>query len=118
MLRQCRDADFCERLAVPTFLEIAALLAVADNRDFRLATLLDELRRDRGALHIRRPYRRFLAVVGQKHFIEGNFVPRLVSVDFFNIQNAVLCDNVLLAARLYNSYLGHKSPKYSLIIPQ
>ncbi len=94
---------------MPLFLEIAALLTVADYGHFCLAAFLDELRRNRGALYVRRSYRGFLAVVGQKHLVEGYFVARLVPIEFFNIQNAVLRDNVLLPARLYNSDFSHEA---------
>src|SRR3989338_459409 len=102
------DADFGVRLAVASFLEVAALLAVADDVDFLIAAFLDELRRDFCTLHIRCADRGFFAVVGQKHFVEGNLVSLPCdAVELLNIQNAVLRDNVLLPTRFYDSDFGH-----------
>src|SRR3990167_9261486 len=96
------------RLAVASFLEVAALLAVADDVDFLIAAFLDELRRDFCTLHIRCADRGFFAVVGQKHFVEGNLVSLPCdAVELLNIQNAVLRDNVLLPTRFYDSDFGH-----------
>src|SRR3989344_4379665 len=102
------DAHFCVRLAVAAFLEVAAFLAITDYGHLVVATLLDEFSRDLGTRHVWRAHLCRFAVVGEKHFVKCNLRTCARNTgDFFNIQNAVLRDNILLAARLDDSYLGH-----------
>src|SRR3989344_5394713 len=107
-LRECRDAHLGKRLTMTLFLGVAALLAVAHDDDFRCAAILDELGCDLGTLDVRSTHIHLGTVVCQKHFVESDFIPRLIgTLDQFHIQDAVVGDDILLPACFYDSYLGH-----------
>lgn len=91
-------------------LEVAALLTVFDDGDGLVATLLDELCFDGSTRDVRRADLSIGAIVSKKDLVELDDVAdfaRGLGSDLLDLEDAVLRDNVLLSAGLYNSYFGH-----------
>jgi hypothetical protein len=101
------DAHLCVRLPVALFLCVTALLAVAEHDFLRILASLDEFPYDFRTLYVRRPDGRLGTVVGEEDFVKSDLGAYLVDTHGFNINNAVLGDDVLLAARLYDGDFGH-----------
>ena len=111
------DAHLGVWLAVALLFEIAALLAIADDSHFRIAAFLYKLRRDLGAGDIWCANLRFLAIVGEKDFVESYFRPLFrATVELLNIQNTILSDNVLFPPCFYNRDFSHMRRHYTLLI--
>jgi hypothetical protein len=92
-------------------LEVAAFLAVFDDGDGLVAAFLDELGGYFGTREVWCADLSIGAIVGQENLIKLDDIPcfaRSLGGNFFDLQDAVLRDNVLLPAGLYDCNLGHK----------
>ena len=90
------------------FLEVTALLAIADDGNFLITTLSEDLAGDLGAAHVGRADRGVLAVVGEENFVEDNLAILFHSArELFYIQNRVGSHDVLLPASFDDGYLCH-----------
>lgn len=102
-----RNTNACVRLAMTLFLCVATLLSVADDRDLLVETGFYELCSHCGTLDVWSSYNDFRAIVGQEDLVESNFGAGFCFAHRFNVENAVLRDNILFAASFYNRYLCH-----------
>ena len=96
------------------FLEIATLLAVADDGHLSARPFSTSSAAASAPLMYARADGRFRTVIGKEYLSNVIFAPALSAPFIFNIQNAVLRDNVLFAASFDDSYLGHKSEQSTI----
>src|SRR3989338_1184743 len=113
-LGQRSNADFCVWLAVALFLKIAAFLTVAKYNDFRSATCLDEFGGYFCTAYVWRTHLCLAPVVGEKDFVKRDLGALFAhAFEFFDIQNTVVGNDVLLPTRFDDRYLSHKSAYYN-----
>lgn len=94
---------FREWLTMASFLEVAALGTVPDNRNLLSATILYDLCRDFCTFHFWGSEENLGAIVNKQHLFNAKFAAFFRSVfDFLKRKSRAFGDDVLLSSRSYN----------------